>query len=253
MTDDFLVKRRSDSEVRQIAKRARAYLGFANGGRVDVVACLRKETIWTVSGVKRLMVKVLPDIELGTADALTSHTEELILIAFKQSVYRAAVLGEGRARNTVAHELGHAVIHNRSMMPRRAGGNDKYRWLRPYESAEHQANVFAAAFLIDDDGAKSLDSAEKVSIQFGVSLKCAEIYYKEILERRDRGRAAEKMRKLASSFSAEVKHPHTHDLRFLASPCPKCGERKVFPVGSKYMCHHCDTVSDTFPDGDYSD
>ncbi|WP_292533801.1 ImmA/IrrE family metallo-endopeptidase [Methylocystis sp.] len=193
---------------------------------------------------------MLPDIELGTADALTSHTEELIVIAFRRSVHHAAVLGEGRARNTVAHELGHAVMHNRSGMPRRAGGNDTYRWVRPYESAEHQAKVFAAAFLIDDDIASTLDSAEEIAIQFGVSLKCAEIYYKELVERRDRSRAAEKIRKLAASFGAEVKQFPAPSLRFLDSPCPKCGERKVFPVGSKYMCQSCDTVSDTYPDGD---
>lgn len=254
MIGDFIVKGRSDREVRQIAQKARAYLGVSNRGRVDITACLRKETIWTVNGVKRLIVKVLPDVQMGSADGITTHEKGEVVINLKKSVHVAAMLGEGRARNTIIHEFGHAVMHNRHLMPRMADGNVRYDWIKPYESAEHQANVFAAAFLIDDNIASCLSSAEDISVQFGVSLRCAEVYFKERTEREDRTRTGEMIREMARSFSAEVKRgTDARTTSYLASPCPQCGKRTVFPVGSKFMCGTCDNVSDTFQDGDGAD
>lgn len=253
MTDDFIVKRRSDREVRQIAQKARTYLGVVNRGRVDIAACLRKKALWTVNGIKRLVVKVLSDAEMGSADGMTTHEKDEVIIYLKKSVYDAAILGEGRARNTVMHEFGHAVVHDRTSMPRISTGNVRYDWIRPYESAEHQAKIFAAAFLIDDEIASSLYSAEDISIQFWVSLQCAEIYFKERTEREQRSRSAENIRKIAESVIAEVKHVDTHSVKFLNSPCPQCGKRTLFPVGPKFMCHSCDAVSDAFQDGDDND
>lgn len=249
MTDDYLVKGRSDSEIRNLAKRAREFFGVVKDRRIDVLACLERKSIWTVNGIKRLIFQVRTDAEMGTADGITCHERDVVTIAIKKSVRDAAYLGDGRARNTVAHELGHAVIHNSSAMPRLAIGNVTPNWIRPFESAEHQVKIFAPAFLINDAIAETLSGAEEISIEFGISYESARIFFEELKALRDREITAEKIRRLAEEFR-EMTAPRSPKLHFLNDPCPVCGTRTLFPVDAKFMCQHCDTVFDRFQDGD---
>jgi hypothetical protein len=174
MTDDYRVKPRSNQEVRQLAKKLRAYYGVTNDVYVDVLNCLKRDRIWTVRGVRRLNFFVRPDSEMGRSEGSTISSKDIVTIAVKESVRDAAFVGVGRARNTLAHELGHAVIHEGAPMHRRSDGNTKLNWLQPFESAEHQAKVFAPAFLVDDAVAGTLGSAEEVSLKFGMSLESAD-------------------------------------------------------------------------------
>ncbi|MGP0058652.1 MAG: ImmA/IrrE family metallo-endopeptidase [Beijerinckiaceae bacterium] len=249
MADDYKVKGRSDLEIRQLAKRTREFCGVAKDRRVDMIACLEREKIWTVKGIKRLHFEVRPDTEMGTADGMTSHSEGIVTIAVKQSVRDAAYMGDGRARNTLAHELGHLVMHDGAEMPRLATGNITPKWLKPFESAEHHVKVFAPAFLINDAIAETLSGAEEISIEFGISYESAKIYFKELTAFRGRERTAEKMRRLAEEFRESIA-PRSRKLHFLNEACPVCGNRTLFPVDAKFMCQHCDTVFDRFQDGD---
>jgi Zn-dependent peptidase ImmA (M78 family) len=252
MTDDYRVKGRSNLEIRQLAKKTREFFGIAGEHRVDVLACLASKSIWTVSGKRRLNFQVRPDVEMGTADGMTSHDKDVVTIAVKQSVHDNALVGDGRARNTLAHELGHAVIHNGVEMPRRALGNITPKWLKPFESAEHQVRVFAPAFLINDLIAETLSSADEISIEFGISYESAKIYFEELTALRDRGKAAEKIRRIADEFREWVT-PVASKPRFINEICTVCGNRTLFPVGCKFMCQTCDTVCDRFQDGDPTD
>jgi hypothetical protein len=253
MTDDFREKARSDVEVREIAKLALTRFAQEDRKWVDVISCLRSSKIWTVNGVKRLQFRVRPDAEMGTADGMTSVGKDTVTIDLKESVYEKALVGDGRARNTLAHELGHATMHTRQHLPRRATGNKKHEWIKPFESAEHQANVFAAAFLVSDYHFADIDSADEIAIEAGVSFECAKIFAKEMTKRVDAGRTAEKIRQLVSLFKAEVgKDDNPSSVPYLDCPCPNCGQRRVFPVGPKFMCQVCERVSDNYPDGDGS-
>src|SRR5579862_8649041 len=111
MSDDYRVKSRSDLEIRQLAKRARDFFGVSKHPRVDVLACLKGKTVWTVSGEKGLNFQTPPDTEMGAKDGSTSFGKRIVTIAIKQSVCQTALIGDGRSRNTLAHELGHAVMH----------------------------------------------------------------------------------------------------------------------------------------------
>jgi len=250
--DDYRVKGRSNLEIHQLAKKTREFFGVVDERRVDVLVCLGSNTILTVKGKKRLNFQIRPDAEMGTADAVTSRGKEVVTIAVKQSVRDAAFIGDGRARNTLAHELGHAVMHEGMEMPRRTLGNVTPKWIKPFESAEHQARVFAAAFLINDVMAQSLSTVEEISIEFGVSYESAQIYFGEMTASRDRGKVAKKFRQFADEFRASVV-PADHMPHFINEICTVCGNRTLFPVGSKFMCQTCDTVSDRFQDGDPTD
>jgi Zn-dependent peptidase ImmA (M78 family) len=252
MSDDYRAKPRSNLDVRQLANRARQYFGVSKKHRVDVLACLNRATIWTVTGEKRLIFQIRPDCEMGKNDASTIFGPGVVTVVVKQSVYDAGFMGDGRARNTLAHELGHAVMHDGPEMFRRAEGNVRPGWIRAFESAEHQAKVFAAAFLINDVIASTFSSAEDISIEFGVSIECATIYLKEQVELRDKKRMSEQLLQLAAEIRA-ASAPIPKKTRFLKEPCSVCRNPTVFPVGHKFMCQNCNTIFDQFQDGDCAD
>jgi IrrE N-terminal-like domain len=253
MMDDYRVKARSNREISDLAKKLRAYYGIANDVYIDVLDCLKRDRIWTVQGERRLNFLVRPDNEMGRSDGSTISNKDAVTIAVKESVRDAAFLGVGRARNTLAHELGHAVMHEGAPMHRRSDGNMKLNWLQPFESAEHQAKVFAPAFLVDDEVAGNLDDAEEISVKFGISLESADIYFKEFAEQRERTKNAERVlgvaQKLAADFSESLR-PSRSAVRYIEDVCTSCHCQTVLPIGIKFMCTTCGNVSDRFQDGD---
>ncbi len=79
-------------------------------------------------------------------DAVTNfHTREIVL---SKSVYENMELP--RNRFTIAHELGHAVLHTDELSDRQgaAARHINTLKLKAYESSEWQANQFAAAVLL---------------------------------------------------------------------------------------------------------
>ena len=249
MEDDRRVKPLSNVEVRQHAKRLRRFFGVERERRIDLIACLRSSRIWTVRGELPLAFHIRPDADMQEADAKTTADKNGILIEMRQSVFQRLEVGEGRARHTAAHELGHAVLHNGAEMPRLARGNVTPIWIAAYKSSEHQVKVFAPAFLINDEIAETLQSASDIAIEFGISLESASIYYGEMLERRERDQTARKIRAIADELVESVA-PSASQPHFLSQPCYNCGQPTVFPVGSKFMCKTCDKIYDQLQDGD---
>jgi len=87
-----------------------------------------------------------------------------------------------RHRFTVAHELGHIILHD-GQMPRThsaAKGVRLYRQseLRAYEDAEWQANDFGGAFLASKEDIGQFKSADHLSLTMGVSIEVARIRWK---------------------------------------------------------------------------
>jgi Zn-dependent peptidase ImmA (M78 family) len=217
--------------------------------RVDVLACLKVGEIRTTSGVKKLTFLKVPDQELGENDAMTTFEGEKIAIRAKESVVNAALFGDGRSRFTLAHELGHAVLHSGAPKARPTVSKGPYKSIAPSGSAERQANVFAAAFLVGDHLADSMDSAEKLSTEFGVSLKVAEIEFERVEKRKNRTKSVERVRQLTEEFKRATT-PVKSAMSYLPDACSVCKSQMLFPVGPKIMCQHCDTIFDRFQDGD---
>lgn len=157
-------------------------------------------------------------------------------------------MGVGRSRNTFAHELGHAVLHEGAPKARRVGGNVTPKFIRPYQSAEHQAKVFAPAFLINDSHARTLGTAAEIAIECGVSLESATIYF-ESNSSSKRAQLGRRIEKFARKYR-ESTMPPKQQIHFMCDPCNVCGNQTVFPIGIKFMCQTCDTVFDRFQDGD---
>ena len=66
-------------------------------------------------------------------------------IRIREDVYNAACDGNGRARFTVAHEIGHFLLHTPNSISLCRMEEDTK--LRPFEDPEWQANTFASELL----------------------------------------------------------------------------------------------------------
>jgi hypothetical protein len=109
MANDYLVKERSNDECRRLAKKTRTWFGRDDAQYLDVCECLTKGEIWTVFGVRRLVLTIKPDEKMGEDDAVTTYADGVITITTKRSRWDRAQRKHGRSRQTLAHELGHAV------------------------------------------------------------------------------------------------------------------------------------------------
>jgi Zn-dependent peptidase ImmA (M78 family) len=249
MSDDRRVNKRYDWQVRDTASRTKDFYKVSNRRPVNIVACLQSGWILTDQGRKKLIYRVLDDPEMGDDDGKTEFADGCVIISVKKSIHEKALFGDGRSRMTLAHELAHGVMHLGAPKFRAGGasGATLFSKTNALESAEHQAKIFAAAFLIHDDQASELESAEDISTEFGVSLQAAEIAFERLAREKDRSAAAERvmrMNKELQLFSSPAAQP-----KYLDEPCIGCGERTVVIVGVKLLCK-CGRLTDRPQDGD---
>ncbi len=93
-------------------------------------------------------------------------------IFIREDVYERAVAGNARDRFTIAHEIGHYLMHTPSRIE--LARKDNYKELPPYKCPEWQANTFAGELLAPPHIIKGLTKYE-ISEKCGVSLKVGEI------------------------------------------------------------------------------
>lgn len=91
-------------------------------------------------------------------------------------IYNNRIRSKGRINFTLAHEFGHYLLH-RLAYPQgmRCGEQDVVRWDSEYGQVEHQANVFAANFLMPlDDFRRQI--ADRAKIDFDLIEHCRDRY-----------------------------------------------------------------------------
>ena len=92
-------------------------------------------------------------------------------IRLREDVYNGACDGKGRDRFTIAHELGHLLLHSQDNLELARSDNE----IKAYENPEWQANRFAAELLMPLDLITSDDTVETLSRRFGVTYSAAEV------------------------------------------------------------------------------
>lgn len=94
------------------------------------------------------------------------------LIRIREDVYLGAVSGCGRDRLTIAHEIGHLLLHEDDCIALcKLAPNEK---LRPFEDPEWQANAFGGELLASTYLIKGMSAAD-VSEKCGVSMDAAKV------------------------------------------------------------------------------
>jgi hypothetical protein len=251
MSIDKRVTARSDAEVRRIAERTKAEFGASRRRPVNILRCLESGSVLTLYGRKKLTFVVVDDTELEGVDAKTEFSKGAVTITCRRGVRDRANLGVGRDRMTLAHELAHAVLHHGAPMFRVVGaaGSTDLATEAAHTSAEHQAKIFAAAFLIQDEDAAKMLSAAQISEEFGVSLRAAEICFERLRHKAERQKSAERVRKVADETIAALRGTPSASGAFLNQPCISCGQSTLVNDGMKVRCLTCKFRGD-LQDGD---
>lgn len=115
-------------------------------------------------------LEIVPKKEMGNKHGETYPNRNLIRI--REDVYLGAVSGCGRDRLTIAHEIGHLLLHEDDCIALcKLAPNEK---LRPFEDPEWQANAFGGELLASTYLIKGMSAAD-VSEKCGVSMDAAKV------------------------------------------------------------------------------
>lgn len=161
----IIVAPRSRKQIEEYALAVRRALGVPDSSRVDMLKLLELVLPRLFEDYR---FEVVPDRELGDAEATTSMTERCI--KFSETCYEAARGGHARYPFTLAHELGHLLLHTGNSAQLARGVS-----VKPYVNAEWQADAFASAFLMPAHEVAKCSCISDVMLRFGVSRPAAEV------------------------------------------------------------------------------
>jgi len=114
-----------------------------------------------------IMFEVETHGRMNGAEGLTCPVGDFIQL--REDVYIAACDGQGRARFTAAHELGHLILHSRQPLARIEPHED----IEPFRASEQQANQFAAELLMPPAFITRSDTPQEIAERHGVSISAA--------------------------------------------------------------------------------
>lgn len=177
---DYRVTPLGWDKVDGLANQIRGLLKLSDIPYFPIVEVLEQVLPRLVGSEDGFSFQVCSEDEMGSAEGLTCP--EGTFIRVREDVYDEACCGGRRARFTLSHELGHFLLHTGQNQPlARARPNEK---LRAFESAEKQADRFAATLLmpfhlIDED-----DDVSSVMERFGVSKSAATVKLEKMVKDR---------------------------------------------------------------------
>jgi len=105
----------------------------------------------------------------GSGTHAMTHPDELHMM-LREDVYRGAWKDQGRDRFTVAHEMGHLVLHRFVGMARRLRTE-----VLTFENSEWQADTFAGELLMPLPDVLEHATAQDIATVFKVSLEAARV------------------------------------------------------------------------------
>ncbi|SIR06558.1 protein of unknown function [Rhizobium sp. RU35A] len=161
---DFVVPPRSWDDIHAVAESVRSAIGLENQPYVPVVDVLERVLDYRMNLVR---FEVGDFAEMEGAEGLTDPNGEFIQI--REDVYQDAIAGDGRARFTIAHEMGHFFLHTGIPLARSTRGDG----VAIYRKSEPQANQFAAELLMPRKLIFPGTSSEKIATDHGVSEEAA--------------------------------------------------------------------------------
>ena len=176
MIEDYIVSPRSAAKIEETALAWREALGVTLDWAPDILGLLENKL---ARFFPEFALIIRPDSEMGDAEAYTEFSPPQIVV--RKSVYLKAAHRDGRSRMTLAHELGHLVMHGGVQSnPRMIDRNKPAPTFKHYESAEWQANKFASLFLMPIDLVRQFSSSLELAECCQVSQKAATIRFGQV-------------------------------------------------------------------------
>lgn len=232
--DDYKAKPLPEAEIQALAGNWRKLLnGHLLSNCLDIPALLTaagKAMSWPIK------VELRPDQSMGRANAFVAQGGGTVYV--RQSLVDAAAAGDLEAVFDGIHELGHVVLHRKVQAPlaRMATRDNQVKFLRE-ESAEHQANVFARSFLMNDDEVALYPTAEALAENCFVPLSQAS---ERVVEYdRTTGRRLRKLQREQAAASVTEARLKGYE----ATPCSECNNRTLIRSGACLICASCGDTS----------
>ncbi|WP_162235309.1 ImmA/IrrE family metallo-endopeptidase [Sphingomonas sp. Leaf10] len=154
----------SKAKIEEYAVQVRRTLGYDDHQAVEMLKLIELQLPDALEG---FWYDIVPNSELGDAEATTSMNERCIRIS--ERCYRALSDGHLRYQFTLAHELGHLLLHTGRRVELARGA------VKPYRDPEWQADCFAAAFLAPADSVRRCLSADEISARFKITKAAATV------------------------------------------------------------------------------
>ena len=164
MNSRVVVAPLSRANIEAYANAVRGALGIGLHDRIDMLRLIELVLPRHLDGFR---YEIVPDRDLGDAEATTSTTERLIKIS--QSCYDAARAGHARYPFTLAHEFGHLMLHTGK--PASLARGDVKAFVNP----EWQADNFAGAFLAPAEMVAACGSINELMHRSGLSRDAADV------------------------------------------------------------------------------
>ncbi len=166
----------SRKQIRNVARNIRNIFRELNGQDAPFFPIVEFLDVALTKHFEDFSLEVLDEIEMGDAHGMTYPDQHLIQI--RADVYAGACRHLGRDRMTLAHELGHYVLHSDIGLARMATRES----IKPYRSSEWQATALAGELLISADHITGCGNPSEVALKFGVTLEAA-IYQWDIFKK----------------------------------------------------------------------
>jgi Zn-dependent peptidase ImmA (M78 family) len=163
----YVAKATSRKSIRELTNELRQLAGLKDERYFPVVEFLE----WVLPEIDCLFsLEIVAPNQLKNEYAVTYPEKHLIRI--QEDVYERAISGSGRDRFTIAHEIGHYIMHRPGSIALARSHN--FEKIPPFKDPEWQANTFAGELLAPPPIIKGL-SVKEIAMCCGVSLEAARI------------------------------------------------------------------------------
>lgn len=159
----------SRDTIRQVAQKIRKINAELTGENSVCFPIVEFLDLTLAKHLKGFVLEICFQDEMGDAHGLTFPDDNLIQI--REDVYEGACCNKGRDRLTLAHELGHLVLHPKLGFARMEYGKS----IPAYLSSEWQANAFAGELLISAEHISKCKSVSEVAEMFKVYEEAARV------------------------------------------------------------------------------
>jgi IrrE N-terminal-like domain len=192
------MKYHSAESLARTARKLRVQLGIDYQHQPSILDVLQRlKSLGYISDVVRASEQVMHDAEAR----FTSRGRKLFL---SKNTYDAALRGDSRARWTIAHEIGHAVLGHPGIKYRKSSPTERKRTpeIRRHEQEAHRfaAEFLAPSHLVDSSKVRT---EQELATRFGLSREAARIRLKELRTSSDRVTETESTERTASQIGED--------------------------------------------------
>lgn len=166
----YIASPMSRQKIRALVTFLRKSFDLQNDSYFPVVEFLE----WGMTDLDpKFSLEILPENVMKNQYGITFPEKNLICL--REDVYENAISGISRDRFTVAHEIGHYLMHRPGRIA--LARNEAEEDVPAYKSPEWQANTFAGELLAPPHIIKGL-SPNEIALKCGVSFEVAKIQRK---------------------------------------------------------------------------